>query len=157
MTVLQRETTASGTEKRSAGLGSYFVVGVAALAVGVFGALGIQRVGEASSVSAAQQAATIRATEVGANLDSLWQVGLLQQAAINDAALLQLRIDAGLGQYEAIQENYLLQKRIEAGLLQQQAIDAANADWTTRWSEVDEHLDALVAAGLAQQEFYSNR
>lgn len=134
---------------------TYVTFGLAALALGVgvvWGAVSIAD--SAGDVSVAQQAAIARANQIDDNLDSLVAAGLAQQAAMDEAAQLQSRIEAGRVQAEAIDEAAQLQSHIAAGRLQAEAIASASAfhsSWRMRGIEMANHLDALVASGLAQQ------
>lgn len=165
------------------GLGSYLVVGLLAVAVGVGAAIGFNAITGEAEATAAQQAATVRAEGVGENLAGIWQSGLAQSAALEEHAILQGRVEAGLAQAAAIAEQQLLQGRIEAGLAQKEAIHRQNSfseawemrgaemtrfyghlvpnsvddAWSMRGEAVTDHLDGLTTSGLAQQEAIANR
>lgn len=174
---------AAGIGTRQFGLGSYIVVGLLAVAVGVGAVAGFNAIAGEAGLSAAQRAAVLRADGVGENLAGLWQSGLAQSAALEEYAVVQSRIEAGVAQSAALAERELLQSRVEAGLAQKAIIEREQAfqrawemrgaemtrfyghlvpnnfdgAWPMRGEAMADHVDALTTAGLAQQEAIANR
>ena len=130
MTAVGRTETRVGVGGRR--LGSHFVVGVVALAIGMAAAYGLERIGETQQATAAQQTATSRGAAMTTNLSGLWESGLAQQAAMRDQTLIQGRVDSGLAR-DAITSTAIVH-------------DA----WTMRGREMPNHFDALTTSGLAQ-------
>lgn len=164
MTVLQRppvgriETPAkTKTETRS--LGSYVLVALLSIAVGVGAALGFSQIVSEPDLVAHDQVAAARGAAVGANLSALWAAGLAQSAAIKQDGLMHSRIESGQAQSAAIKQDGLMQSRIESGEAQSQAIRSAKAfkdAWTMRGEGMDDHLAELTTSGLATAEAYRN-
>lgn len=174
---------AAGIGTRHFGLGSYMVVGLLAVAVGVGAVAGLNAISGEAELTTAQRAVAVRAEGVGENLAGLWQSGLAQSAAIEEYAIVQGRIEAGLAQAAALEEYQLLQGRIEAGLAQkavmerqrafQEAWEMRGAEmtriyghlvpnsfdeaWSMRGEAMADHLNDLTTSGLAQKEAIANR
>jgi hypothetical protein len=132
MTVLAKKA-ARGVDVR--GFAGYLAVGALSIAIGVGVGLGIGGVSEQAFSTPAQQAMAERGASVGAHLDSIWQTGLAQQKAIEDAALLETRFHTGSVQQQAIQ-----------------ATGAPRRAMEIRGAAMDEHLDTLMATGAAVRE-----
>ncbi len=168
MTIIGHKVTGRVAKEHTGyGIGTYFTVGLAAMALGV-GVVwaSVQFVGS-NDVSAAQQAAVTRGELVDENLESLFRSGLAQQAAARQAAQLQSRIESGLAQQAAVAaaaeqaaiEASPFEGRIESGLAQQAAIASAESfgtSWDMRGTEMANHLDSLVTSGLAQKAAINN-
>lgn len=135
MTVLEKKD-ARGVDVR--GFASYLAVGVISVAIGVGFGLGIGEVAEQAYGTPAQQAMAERGAAVGTNLDSIWRTGLAQQQAIEQAALLETRIQTGLVQKAAIASAHAPRRALEMR-------GAATAD----------HLESLFHAGAVTQDLYS--
>lgn len=82
MTVIGRRTTRA---QAGGGVGSYLVVGVVALAIGMAAAYGLLRIGETRGEIEAHPTATEGSALVTANLSGLWESGLAQQHAMASA------------------------------------------------------------------------
>lgn len=134
MTVLEKKA-ASGVDVRA--FASYVAVGALSVAIGIAVGLGLGGVAENQFGSPAQQALAERGAAVGEHLDSIWQTGLAQQQAIEDAALLDSRIHTGRVQQQAIQS-----AQVPRGAMEMRG--AAMAD----------HVDTLTRTGAAMQDLY---
>lgn len=134
MTVLEKKA-ASGLDVR--GLITYVVVGVISVAIGVGVGLGIGKVSAETFSTETQQAMVERGAAVGAHLDSIWQTGLVQKEAIEEAGLLESRIHTGMVQLQAIQ-----------------SADAPKRAMEMRGAETAAHLETLMRVGAAMQDLY---
>jgi len=158
MTAIGEKTTQSVAKERSGQrIGTYFAVGLAAVA------LGVGAVWAAVSISGTDQSAAVvqgrveaglaqqAAMDDYAQLQGRFEAGLAQQAAVDDYAQLQGRFEAGLAQQAAMSQR---QGRIDAGRVQAGAIDSRatfQSAWKMRGEEMGNHVDSLVSSGLAQQ------
>lgn len=151
MTVLERRATR--VERVGVGFGSYLVVGLVALVLGMLAAYGLQR---AASTPVLAPTEADRGAAVTTNLAGLWQSGLAQQAVIQEHHLLQGRIEAGLAQQQVMTQRYaVIQGRIESGLAQQAAIKAIHGfhdAWMMRGEAMTHFVDDLVTSGLAVRD-----
>lgn len=129
----KRKAESAQTGDREPSIGRYVFIGLAAFAIGVGAVWGsVTLVGE--DLSPAQQAARIRGSLLPEHLDSIYESGLAQQEAIREAERLQSHIEFGLV--------------AQTALASQRAFKEA---WRMRGAEIPNHLDALVASGLAQR------
>lgn len=155
MTVLDKRA-ASGIDTK--GLRAYLVTGAIALVVGVGAAWAYTEL--TTEVPMAPATVDVRSAAIGQHLDELWSSGLAQQAAINQARILQGRVESGLAQQKAMQDARVLQGRIESGLAQQSAIESARSAhdaMVVRGDAVADHLEGLIESGLAQQAAIAGR
>jgi hypothetical protein len=134
MTVLEQKA-ARGVDVR--GFASYVAVGALSVAIGVGVGLGIGQVSEHAFSTPAQQAMVERGAAVGAHLDSIWETGLAQQQAIDEAALLETRIRTGLAQQQAMQSARAPRDAMEM-----------------RGAAMADHVDTLTRTGAAVQELH---
>lgn len=144
MAVLHSRVT-SGIERKHYGLGSYLVVALVAVAVGVGAAAGFAQVVGEASLTGTHEATVVRGDAVGSNLPELWESGIAQQAAVNEAALMQNRIGVGVIQGQAIQQQALINARIDSGLAQQAVIHEQQL------------LQSRIESGLAQRAAIAQR
>jgi hypothetical protein len=135
MTVLDKKA-AHGVD--FGGFASYIAVGAISVAIGVGVGLGIGEVAERSYDTPAQQAMVERGAAVGAHLDAIWQTGLVQQKAIESAALLETRINSGLVQKQAIQ-----------------SVRAPREAMEMRGAAMADHIDSLIQTGAVARGLYT--
>jgi hypothetical protein len=153
MTAIEKLRGSVASQNKRLGFAKYLGVGVVAVAVGIGVVFGISAL-TGPSETAAHKAAVVRGSQVADNVDALTSSGLAQQAAIQNQAVLGSRFEAGLAQRTAIEQQQLLQSRMQAGLAQADVIGSARSAqdaWQMRGAAMANHVDELIASGLAQQ------